>query len=142
MVRIKARRSGFTLIELLIAIAVIGILATLAIPSYMDYVTRSRRAEAQSYLLELALREEQYRANNPAYADHLTLGNVNNTSYYHYTISAGTNTYTIAAQAQGTQASHDAPCTFIKLNQSGNKCAFATDLACDAPSDTNKCWKS
>jgi type IV pilus assembly protein PilE len=55
---------GFTLIELMIAVAVVGILAAIAYPSYQEHVRKARRADAQSALLELAqFMERHYTAN-------------------------------------------------------------------------------
>ena len=51
---------GFTAIELLITVAIVAILATVALPAYNNTLVRANRAAAQSYLLDLANREEQY----------------------------------------------------------------------------------
>jgi len=58
---------GFTLIELMITVAVIGILAAVAYPSYQDYVIRANRSAAQQFMLNVASREEQYLLDARAY---------------------------------------------------------------------------
>ncbi len=58
---------GFTLIELMIVVAIVGILAAIAYPSYTRYVQNTREAEAQGQIMELATALEAYRAKNFSY---------------------------------------------------------------------------
>ena len=64
----QAKRSGFTLIELMIVVVIIGILLSIAVPAYSEYIRRAHRAAAQQFLLEVAQRQEQYLLDNRQYA--------------------------------------------------------------------------
>ncbi|NYZ66145.1 prepilin-type N-terminal cleavage/methylation domain-containing protein [Endozoicomonas sp. SM1973] len=69
---------GFSLIELLIVIAIVGILAAVGYPSYQEYVMRSRRADAQSALMQMAnAMERRYTEASPARYTGLANGGAN-----------------------------------------------------------------
>jgi len=59
---------GFTLIELMITVAVIAVLTAIALPSYTDYVTRSKLAEAYAHLGDLRVKMEQSYLDNRRYS--------------------------------------------------------------------------
>jgi type IV pilus assembly protein PilE len=65
------RARGFTLIEIMIVVAVIAILASIALPSYNNYLRKARRADAQAALTDIASRQQQYLMDARAYAPDL-----------------------------------------------------------------------
>jgi type IV pilus assembly protein PilE len=64
-----ARQRGFTLIELMIALAIVGILTAFAYPSYIVYVQKGKRAEAESVMLEAVQYLQRYYVSHNGYAD-------------------------------------------------------------------------
>jgi len=63
---------GFTLIELMIVVVIVGIIATIAIPQYSQYVIRGNRAAAQAFMLDVSNREKQYMLDARSYTDSFT----------------------------------------------------------------------
>ena len=88
------KQRGFTLMELMIVVAIIGIIAAFAYPSYQDSVRKSRRADAKQALTDAAARLEQYYISNKSYTSDVTrLGYASATSqegYYTLAIAAPT----------------------------------------------------
>lgn len=63
------RATGFTLIELMIVVAVVGILAAIAYPSYIDSVRKGNRAEGRAAIASLLQQQERYYTQNNTYVD-------------------------------------------------------------------------
>ena len=123
-----ARVRGFTLIELIIVIAIVALLVAVALPSYRDHVRKSRRAEAQAYMMSVAGRQQQFLVDTRAYA--ATLATINiptptdvSTSYtLTLNVVAGPPpTFTLTATPTADQVNEK--CGTLTINQTGAKTA-------------------
>jgi type IV pilus assembly protein PilE len=63
----RSRPAGFTLIEVMITVAIVAIIAAVALPNYIDYMTRSKLVEAKTNLSDMRTRLEQYFLDNRKY---------------------------------------------------------------------------
>jgi type IV pilus assembly protein PilE len=142
----KKEQHGFTLIELIIAVAIVGILAAIAYPSYTKHMQHGYRAEGITMLTDGVARMERYYAQNNTYAaTNLTnvaaanlaalaaIGITNATSQSgKYIISfngtPGAMTYSLQVVPQGVQANDG--CGTLSINQTGTKSPV-----------TAYCWK-
>lgn len=135
---------GFTLLELMIVVAIIGLLAAFAYPSYMDSVTKSRRADAKATLLNLAQQIERFYSENHTYTGAAAaVGGSPQASpegWYQLTINitGGGTAYTLTAAPQGQQASHDTQCKSYTYNNLGQEGVTGTPAPSWSASD---CWR-
>ncbi len=133
----KSRISGFTLVELMIVVAIMGILASIAIPSYQDYVTRGKIPEATSGLASKRVQLEQFFQDNRTYAGANGVGQPcanDTTTSKNFDFSctvADANSFTLQATGKGSMAGF----TFT-VNESNAKAT----LAAPAGWPIGNCW--
>ncbi|MBB2496763.1 type IV pilin protein [Aquipseudomonas ullengensis] len=137
------QQAAFTLIEMMVTVIILGILVSIALPSYQKYVLKAHRADAIALLNETAAREERYYAQNNSYVtsdgEMSNLGLRNNgasdNAYYQLSLAEGGDEdagYVLTATVQGTQAA-DSECLDFTLNGAGERGVTGSESA-------NTCW--
>ena len=132
----NTKQTGFTLIELMVTVAIVGILATVALPSYQDYVTRGRIPDGLGLLATKRVQLEQFFLDNRTYVG-ASACTSDSTSSKYFTFSCTTQTataYTLQAAGQGAMAGFT-----YTVNQSNAKTTAAVPNGWSAPSPNN-CW--
>jgi type IV pilus assembly protein PilE len=148
-------KRGFTLIELLIAIVIVGVLASVAVPAYGNYIVEARRADAKQELAKLTNIMENCRSMNQTYLN--CLGGNDNTaldgslssdvsSYYAASTSTDikANTYVLVLNTKGSQNRDVAACHTIGIDSNGVKFSGTvpggTGFDVTKP-DPGSCWR-
>lgn len=150
------RPRGFTLIELLITVAILGILAAVAVPSYQSYISQSRRADAKTGLMQAVQIMERAYTTNGCYnkttqADCAAQANANTAAptpasdFYNFSFVANSLTrgaFTLQAVPTGAMAGDQ--CGTFTLDQAGRQ--GAADINGDGISvndaeDNAICWQ-
>ncbi len=153
----RTRVAGFGLIELLITLAIISILSFIAVPSFRDQITRSRRADAKAALQMAAIWLERNQAATFRYNADPAGNTVNDatltamgwgqtptsgTAYYLIQFAAAPTAtgYVLKATPQGTQASADAACGTLAIDNIGQRGTLSgTSVSVNATSES--CWQ-
>ena len=109
---------GFTLLEAMIVVTIIGILASIVLPSYVDSVRKARRADAQTVLMQYSAFAERIftQSNSYAGATKAASGVVDN-DFYDFTPTITATSFTIVATAKGEQANDS--CGDLSLAHTG-----------------------
>ena len=108
----------------MIVVGIVAILTALAYPSYIQYVRKAKRGDAQHLLMNWSINEEIWRSNHTEYTagDGMVPGT---TTHYSYSAAAGPTTYTLTAAAQNDQlndvARNGDSCSTLTLDQNGQK---------------------
>ena len=118
--------SGFTLIEVMIVVVLIAVLASLAIPSYQEFIVKARRTEAKELLYSAAQRQQQHFTQMNRYTtdavNELKVATTSTNGYYTLSIAAGhsgsiNSSYSMSATpATGSSQTSDAACGIFTIN--------------------------
>lgn len=136
---------GFTLIELMIGVAIVGILTSVALPSFESHVLRARRTDALVATMQVQSAQERFRSNSAAYGSLADIGVPARSSAGYYTLqieAISADGYALRATAGGLQA-RDKTCRHLRLTSNGMNPVYASgpDASVANPADANRsCW--
>lgn len=140
MPRQRSLNTGFTLIEVIIVVAIIGILAAVAVPSYSRYMTDARRTDAMAFLSEVAGEQQRYFSDNNQFAEDMQELGYGSAETFdspegHYVVSVsnpgGTGRFLLTATpVTGGKQAGDDECLAFTVSDTGAKSSTGSDTNC------------
>jgi type IV pilus assembly protein PilE len=148
---VKRYQYGVTLLELMAVVVIVGILASIAVPSYRGYILRAQRSDATAALLRVAAAQEKFYLQNNTYTTTLgsgglnlvASGNATEKGWYSLSIAAptgftiGTAYVATATAISGQNQYKDGDCRTFTIRETGER--GATNAG--GTSNTTACWR-
>lgn len=135
---------GVTLLELMVVVVIVGILASIAVPSYRNYVLRAQRSDATAALLRIAAAQEKFYLQNNTYTaaldnTGLNIGTASEHGWYNLSVTAASATaFTAQATAPAASAQYrDTDCRTFTITETGARGATNASSA----TTTAACWR-
>jgi type IV pilus assembly protein PilE len=162
----KTHASGFTLIELMIVVAVASILVAIAVPTYQSQIRHSRRTDAKTALLDMAVRQEKFLTLSNTYTTTATnlgyasIGVPIGSGYYNMYVcvssaagvqagvtactansgTTGTAFIVVAIPVAGSSQSKDTDCQYFAVDNTGTQYS-SNNTAGTGTVTTSTCWQ-
>jgi type IV pilus assembly protein PilE len=139
------RQRGFTLIELMIGISVVGIVSSVAMPSFESQLHKSRRADALVATMTVQAAQERFRSNASSYGSLAEIGVPSTSPAKHYSLQVSASDaegFELLATATGSQW-RDAGCRYLKLSSTGMNLVYRSGPDANVANDpgaNQKCW--
>jgi type IV pilus assembly protein PilE len=137
----RSHEKGMSLVELMTVVVIVGVLASIAVPGYRQYLLRANRSDAKNALMQVQSAQEKFYLQNNRYAGTVAaLGTPGTTTngYYSITIAPGAlgdQSYTATAEAvAGAGQTDDTKCGKFSITETGKKDATGT-------LGSGPCWK-
>lgn len=130
--------AGFTLMEIMIVVVIIGILTSIALPSYTGYVTRARLAEAHGALAATQPRLEQHWSNTRSYANFTNLPP--DTTNFTYSFAAAPNAPSASAYTLVATGRAAADGFIFTINQAGTRVTTQVPTTPTGWTTSTNCW--
>ena len=144
---------GFTLIELMVAVAIVAILASVALPSYTIYIARAKRADARTQLVQVAQFMQRFYTANDQYQYDRSANEVSTripaglarspsdgTALYTLTVVADATTYTLTMAPEPGLSMAGDECGSFRLTSTGVRSVVVGGVN-NIATLRDKCWK-
>ena len=167
--KINSSKAGFTLIELMSVVLIVSIIVGIAVPTYQTQIRHSRRTDAKTALLDLAVREQKYLSLGNTYT--ATPANIGYSSAFPQTVGSGyyqvyvcmgtatttTSTSTACTGASGattgssfivsaipiagTSQANDSTCLYFAVDNTGTQYSSNNEAGTSGTNTTSTCWQ-